>query len=149
MLMPTKILVPTDFSTYSDKALRQAFDIAKQYNAKVYVIHVVHEKITDTIDDYGITYPSYVKEIEGKMIDEAKKKMKEQIDKFPQSKELEIESDVQIGNISEAILQEEKNKGIDLIVIAPLGRSGIAKYLIGSVARNVLKGAKCPVLLTK
>ena len=149
MLMPTKILVPTDFSTYSDKALRQAFDIAKQYNAKVYVIHVVHEKITDTIDDYGITYPSYVKEIEGKMIDEAKKKMKEQIDKFPQSKELEIESDVQIGNVSEAILQEEKNKGIDLIVIASLGRSGIAKYLIGSVARNVLKGAKCPVLLTK
>jgi nucleotide-binding universal stress UspA family protein len=149
MLMPTKILVPTDFSTYSDKALRQAFDIAKQYNAKVYVIHVVHEKITDTIDDYGITYPSYVKEIEEKMIDEAKKKMKEQIDKFPQSKELEIESDVQIGNISEAILQEEKNKGIDLIVIASLGRSGIAKYLIGSVARNVLKGAKCPVLLTK
>ncbi len=149
MLMPTKILVPTDFSTYSDKALRQAFDIAKQYNAKVYVIHVVHEKITDTIDDYGITYPSYVKEIEGKMIDEAKKKMKEQIDKFPQSKELVIESDVQIGNVSEAILQEEKNKGIDLIVIASLGRSGIAKYLIGSVARNVLKGAKCPVLLTK
>lgn len=149
MLMPTKILVPTDFSTYSDKALRQAFDIAKQYNAKVYVIHVVHEKITDTIDDYGITYPSYVKEIEEKMIDEAKKKMKEQIDKFPQSKELVIESDVQIGNISEAILQEEKNKGIDLIVIASLGRSGIAKYLIGSVARNVLKGAKCPVLLTK
>ena len=149
MLMPTKILVPTDFSTYSDKALRQAFDIAKQYNAKVYVIHVVHEKITDTIDDYGITYPSYVKEIEEKMIDEAKKKMKEQIDKFPQSKELVIESDVQIGNVSEAILQEEKNKGIDLIVIASLGRSGIAKYLIGSVARNVLKGAKCPVLLTK
>ncbi len=149
MLMPTKILVPTDFSTYSDKALRQAFDIAKQYNAKVYVIHVVHEKITDTIDDYGITYPSYVKENEGKMIDEAKKKMKEQIDKFPQSKELVIESDVQIGNVSEAILQEEKNKGIDLIVIASLGRSGIAKYLIGSVARNVLKGAKCPVLLTK
>ena len=42
-----------------------------------------------------------------------------------------------------------KEKGIDLIVIASLGRSGIAKYLIGSVARNVLKGAKCPVLLTK
>jgi universal stress protein A len=34
-------------------------------------------------------------------------------------------------------------------VIASLGRSGIAKYLIGSVARNVLKGSKCPVLLTK
>ena len=149
MLIPTKILVPTDFSTYSDKALHQAFDIAKQYNAKVYVLHVVHEKLTDTIDDYGITYSSYIKEIETKMIDEAEKKMKEQIDKFPQAKELEIVSNVLIGNTSEAILEEEKSKGIDLIVIASLGRSGIAKYLIGSVARNVLKGAKCPVLLTK
>ncbi len=89
MLMPTKILVPTDFSAYSDKALRQAFDIAKQYNAKVYVLHVVHEKLTDTIDDYGITYPSYVKEIETKMTKEAKKKLKDQINKFPQTKELQ------------------------------------------------------------
>jgi universal stress protein A len=49
----------------------------------------------------------------------------------------------------EEILKEGKEQGIDLIVIASLGRSGIAKYLIGSVARNVLKGSKCPVLLTK
>ncbi len=149
MLMPTKILVPTDFSVHSDKALRQAFDIAKQYNAKVYVLHVVHEKLTDTIDDYGITYPSYVEEIERKMTEEAKKRLREQIEKFPHTKELEIVTDVLIGNTSEAILEEEKRKDIDLIVIASLGRSGIAKYLIGSVARNVLKGAKCPVLLTK
>jgi len=149
MLMPTKILVPTDFSTHSDKALRQALDIAKQYGAQVFVLHVVQEKVTDTIDDYGITYPSYVKEIETKMIDEAKKKLQEQIDKFPQAKELEIVSIVLIGKTSETILEEEKSKDIDLIVIASLGRSGIAKYLIGSVARNVLKGAKCPVLLTK
>jgi len=149
MLMPTKILVPTDFSTHSDKALRQALDIAKQYGAQVFVLHVVQEKVTDTIDDYGITYPSYVKEIETKMIDEAKKKLQEQIDKFPQAKELEIVSIVLIGKTSETILEEEKSKNIDLIVIASLGRSGIAKYLIGSVARNVLKGAKCPVLLTK
>jgi nucleotide-binding universal stress UspA family protein len=53
------------------------------------------------------------------------------------------------GNTAEAILEVEKSKGIDLIVIASLGKSGIAKYLIGGVARNVLKGAQCPVLLTK
>ena len=41
MLKPTKILVPTDFSEYSDKALKQAIDIAKQYNAEVYVLNVV------------------------------------------------------------------------------------------------------------
>jgi universal stress protein A len=149
MLMPTKILVPTDFSEYSDKALRQAFDIAKQYNAKVYVLHVIHEKMTDRIDDYGLTYPSYVREMETEMINGARMKLQKEIDKFPQTKKLEVFSDVVIGNPSEAILGEETSKGIDLIVIASLGRKGIAKYLIGSVARNVLKGSKCPVLLTK
>ena len=44
MLMPTKILVPTDFSEYSDKALEQALDIAKQYHAKVFLLHVIHEE---------------------------------------------------------------------------------------------------------
>ncbi|OPY77235.1 MAG: hypothetical protein A4E65_02833 [Syntrophorhabdus sp. PtaU1.Bin153] len=149
MLMPTKILVPTDFSEHSDKALRQAFDIAKQYKAMVYVLHVVHEKMGDRIDDYGLTYPAYVKDIETKMIEAARTQLQKQIDKFPQAKEVEVVSDVVIGNASEAILEEETKKGIDLIVIASLGRTGLAKYLIGSVARNVLKGSKCHVLLTK
>jgi len=149
MLMPTKILVPTDFSEYSDKALRQAFDIAQQYKAEVYVLHVIHEKMTDRIDDYGLTYPSYVKDMETEMINGARMKLQKEIDKFPQTKELEVFSDVVIGNPSEAILEEETSKGIDLVVIASLGRTGIAKYLIGGVARNVLKGSKCPVLLTK
>jgi nucleotide-binding universal stress UspA family protein len=149
MLAPTNILVPTDFSSYSDKALKQAFDIAKQYNAKVYVLHVIHEKMIDTIDDAGLSYPSYIKDMEKQMIEGARKKLQEEIDKFPQARELEVFFDVVIGNISEAILEEEKNRGIDLIVIASLGRTGIAKYLIGSVARNVLKWARGPVLLTK
>ena len=149
MLMPTKILVPTDFSEYSDKALRQAFDIAKQYKAKVYVIHVIHEKISDRLDAYGLSNPSYVKDLEIQMTDGATRQLQQQIEKFPQAKELEVVSEVVNGNTSEAILAEERNKGIDLIVIASLGRTGIAKYLIGSVARNVLKEAKCPVLLTK
>ena len=149
MLVPTKMHVPTDFSEYSDKALRQAFDIAKQYKAKVYVLHVIHEKLVDRIDDYGVTYSSYINDMETRMIDGAKMKLQQQIDKFPHTKELEVFSEVVIGNTSEAILETETSKGIDLIVIASLGRTGIAKYLIGSVARNVLKGAKCPVLLTK
>jgi nucleotide-binding universal stress UspA family protein len=147
MLKPTRILVPTDFSEYSKKALNQAFDIAKQYGAKVYLIHVLYGKNPyDTADG---TIPSYYEDMEKQTIEATRKKLQEEIDKFPQTKELEVSIEVISGNTSEAILAEEKNKGIDLIVIASLGRSGIAKYLIGSVARNVLKGAKCPVLLTK
>ncbi|MCK7474922.1 MAG: universal stress protein [Rhodopseudomonas palustris] len=76
MLIPTKILVPTDFSEYSDKALSQALDIAQEYKAKVYVLHVVHEKISHGIDDYGLT-PQSIKRMETKMVNGGQKDIAE------------------------------------------------------------------------
>lgn len=113
------------------------------------MLHVVHEKLSHSFDDYGLNILESIKLMEWEIINGAKMRLQKEIDKFPQTKELEVFSDVVIGNASEAILEEETSKGIDLIVIASLGRTGIAKYLIGGVARNVLKGTKCPVLLTK
>jgi nucleotide-binding universal stress UspA family protein len=150
--MPTKILVPTDFSGYSDKALQQALDIAVEYKAKVYVLHVVHERIqrvlTDDYSDIAIT-PKEIRKYERTLVKTAKNKLTKQIGKFPQSKEVEVIPQVVSGVPAEEILRAQEEKGIDLVVIASLGRTGIARYLIGGVARNVLKGAKCPVLLTK
>ena len=45
MLIPTKILVPTDFSEHSDRAFGQALDIAKDYSPKVFLLHVIHEAL--------------------------------------------------------------------------------------------------------
>jgi nucleotide-binding universal stress UspA family protein len=148
MLKPTKILVPTDFSEYSNKALGQAIDIAKQYNAKVFLLHVIEEHPIQTVDEYSIGI-EIVKELEDKIFAIAKEKMQKQYVKFNQDKNVEIITNIRVGISYEEILKEEQDKNIDLIVIASLGRTGIAKYLLGSVARNVLKGAKCPVLLTK
>jgi universal stress protein A len=148
MLKPTKILVPTDFSEYSDKALKQALDIAKQYGAKVFLLHVIHEELHQCVVDYCLTQEQ-MDQIKSQMTAGAQENLDKQVAKFPQSKEVEVATDIKLGISYEAILKEEQEKGIDLIVIASLGRSGIAKYIIGSVARNVLKGAKSPVLLTK
>jgi universal stress protein A len=152
MLRPTKILVPTDFSQFSDKALKQALDIAAQYNAKVYVLHVVNEKIhaalSDDYSDISITVKE-IQNLQKSMLSKAKNRLHEQLDKFPESKNVPVIQMVTSGVPYEEILREQEEKSIDLIVIASLGRTGIAKYLIGGVARNVLRGAKCPVLLTK
>lgn len=148
MPRPTNILVPTDFSEYSDRALRQALDIAKQYGSKIYILHVLPEEVYhvgELVDFTGDTLQT----IEKNKLATAKENLKKQLDKFPVAKETEVVADVKKGLCYEAILEEAAQRSIDLIVIASLGQSGIAKYLIGSVARNVLKGAKCPVLLTK
>ncbi len=148
MLKPTKILVPTDFSEFSDKALRQGLDIARQYNAKVYLLHVIHEEIHQCTVDFCISQEQ-VEQIKGQMRAAAQENIDKQVERMKNKNGVEVITDVKEGIPYEAILQEEKEKGIDLIVIASLGRTGLAKYIIGSVARNVLKGAKCPVLLTK
>ncbi|MBP1734146.1 MAG: UspA protein [Deltaproteobacteria bacterium] len=146
MLIPTKILVPTDFSEYSDRALGQALDIAKQYNAKVFLLHVVHESIH--LLDFTLPEDT-IRQMKDGAIPWAKEILQNQLGSFPQANEVEVATNVRQGIPYDEILKEGKEKGIDLIVIASLGRTGIAKYLIGSVARNVLKDSRCPVLLTK
>jgi nucleotide-binding universal stress UspA family protein len=146
MLIPTKILVPTDFSEYSDRALEQALDIAKDYSAKVFLLNVIHESIH--LLDFAL--PEDTRQL---MKDGAVpwtiEILQNHLDSFPQAREVEVAINVRKGLPYEEILKEGRDKNIDLIVIASLGKTGIAKYLIGSVARNVLKGSKCPVLLTK
>ncbi len=148
MFRPTKILVPTDFSEYSDKALQQAFDIAGQNSAKVYVLHVIHEEMHRCWVDYCLS-DEQMEQFKAQMRTGAQEDLQKQVAKFPEAKGLEITLDVKGGIPAEAILKEEQEKGIDLIVIGSLGRTGIAKYFLGSVTLNVLKGAKCPVLLAK
>ncbi len=150
MLMPTKILVPTDFSEYSDKALAQALDIAKQYDAEVFLLNVIHEELYSLGEGFALGLSQEVlQQIADLPRDEAEENLRNQLNKFPQAKEIKVATNIRQGVPYEEILKEAKEKGIDLIVIASLGRSGIAKYLIGGVARNVLRGSKCPVLLTK
>ena len=148
MLMPTRILVPTDFSEYSDRALGQALEIARQYKAKVFLLHVIHEDIYGAALEFALP-EERAQEFRDDMATGAKESLQKQLSYFPQAKEIDVVTNVRWGIPYNEILKEGKEQEIDLIVIASLGRSGIAKYLIGSVARNVLKGSKCPVLLIK
>ncbi len=148
MLKPTKILVPTDFSEYSDKALQQGIDIARQYNSQVYLFHVIPLDLTGVVVDYAIPAEA-IEGVAKQQVRTAMENMKAQLAKFPNATDVQVFMEVGSGVAYEEILKEEKRKGVDLIVIASLGRTGLAKYIIGSVSRNVLRHAGCPVLLTK
>jgi universal stress protein A len=152
MLMPKKILVPTDFSEYSDKALKQALDIAAEYGSEVHVLHVVDGKLESTMTpDFSemIINLKDIRGLERSLREMGELRLSEQLEKFPEAKNITVTHRVVNGIPYQEILREQEKKHADLIVIASLGQSGIAKYLIGGVARNVLKGATCPVLLTK
>lgn len=144
MFSPKTILVPTDFSEYSDVALEYAVDIAKQNNAKIYLLHVIGV-IRQCAADYCFDDET-MKELEQKSIDASQEMIQKQMDKF---KGIEIIPDIKKGTPYEEILEEQQGKKMDLIVIASHGRSGLLSHLIGSVAEKVARGAKCPVLLLR
>ena len=148
MFAPTKILVPTDFSEYSDKALAQALDIATQHHAKVYLLNVIHEEIHRCWMDFCLA-DEQMEEFANRMTAEVEENLKKQAAKFPEAAGVDLTWEVKNGIPFDVILKEEQKLGIDLIVIASFGRSGLVDFFMGSTARNVLKGAKGPVLLVK
>lgn len=147
MFAPKQILVPTDFSTYSDKALKEAIDIAKQYGSKIHLLHVINI-VQQCSVDYCMDN-AIVEELGKQSFDRAQKMVGEEINKFPESKAVTIIPEVKKGTPYDEILKDQKEKNIDLIVIASHGSTGLIHYFIGSVAERVTKGAKCPVLLLR
>jgi universal stress protein A len=145
MFTPKNILVPTDFSDFSDKALKKAVDIASQYKATIYLLHVV-DKVIQCAVDYCIDY-TLVEQIEQQSIKFAEEKLQKEANAIA-AKDIKIIFDVKKGDTYETILKEQQDKGIDLIVIASHGKTGLIHHL-GSVADKVVRGAKCPVLLIK
>ncbi len=148
MLTPTKILVATDFSRYSQKALEQALAIAKLCKAKTFCLHVLDGGSYNADQDFAVP-KDVVEQIEDDSLACDGESLKNQLDSFPQAKDVEVYTNIREVIPHEEILKEAKEQGIDMIVVASLGQSGNAQYLIGSVARKVLKGAMCSVLLTK
>lgn len=149
MFSPKRILVPTDFSNYSDNALRHALDIAKQYDAKVFLLHVIDEQLRQCMEDYCLS-DAVMKQLEQESITRSAGKLQQEINRLAnQPPDVKISGYVKRGVPHHEILQEQEEKDIDLIVMASHGRTGIQKILIGSVAEKVMRGAKCPVLLVR
>jgi universal stress protein A len=147
MFGPKSILVPTDFSEFSDKALAAAQDIAKKFNSKIYLLHVVDEGLHVCADEYCVD-PAVVKSLKVNSLKGAREKMQAEFSRISR-KGVNAECDVRQGTPYEEILKEQKKKKVDLIVMGSHGRTGFLKHLIGSVAERVSRTASCPVLLIR
>ncbi len=148
MFRPKKILVPMDFSDDADQAFQIALSIASKYQARIFLLHVIHSLIQPCVADYCIN-----KNIADLVINESivfsNEKLQEALEKNQAIGNIKVLYYVRTGRPYEEILQEASEREIDLIVIASHGKTGLKKYFIGSVAEKVMKEAKCPVLLIR
>jgi nucleotide-binding universal stress UspA family protein len=136
------ILVPTDFSLYSDRAMQYAAMLARAFKARILMIHVI-EPLTYSVTDTLTVTDHFValKTIAKPLLENARKKY--------QKRGLSVETDVLSGAPYREILQRARRAGVDMIVMGTHGRTGVEHFLLGSVAEKVVRLAPCPVVTVR
>ncbi len=127
-----KILVPIDFSAQSRAALGYATAFAKDCDAELLIVHVMHP---DTIRLEGV---DPVAAVEG--LDSTLHQVK------PPDPKIRCSYRLLEGLPAEAILDVAQSEAVEMIVMGTHGRSGLMRLVMGSVAEEVVRKAECPVL---
>ncbi|MFP4460546.1 MAG: universal stress protein [Candidatus Zixiibacteriota bacterium] len=142
MLNIKKILLPVDFSEFSKIAAPYAVDLARKFEADLFIIHVFDENILDPYyfgeDDYAEKYFMNLQ-----------KEFQEKIDDILEDIETEDINIIPIlanGAPFIEILKFTKKEKIDMMVVSTHGRSGLSQMFMGSTAEKVVRKSPCPVL---
>lgn len=133
------ILIATDLSEGSERIVQRAFELAKEFAAKLSIIHVV-----EPLPGYGYAFIAPA-EIEQQLIDEAKKQLKEIGKKYTID---DNNIHVLLGPTKAEIIEIAEQNQVDLIVVGTHIRHGLA-HLLGSTANAVIHSAKCDVLTVR
>jgi len=137
-----KILVPTDFSAHADEAFRVAHTLARAVGAEVILFHVARP-------------PAVVSEGGGLLANPGKGEPVNLWDRFqsiqPTDPKVRVEHEVIVTDRPSAthILDILEKLGCDLIVMGTHGHSRLQHLLFGSVAEEVVRRARCPVMVVK
>lgn len=138
------ILLPTDFSKISLSAAEYALELAHQYDAKIYLLHVLDKAPPIlAIRSLDLSKEKILESIEK----DAEISLQECLAKIKPIKDVEILPVIRKGVDYEEIINFAKEKKTDIIVIATHGRTGILHTLLGSVAEKVVRYSKTPVLV--
>jgi nucleotide-binding universal stress UspA family protein len=140
-----KILFPTDFSEGSFHALPYAVDLARHYNAKLCILHVIYDiaKATNShiphisADELYKGMADWAQEEIGKCCIEDVRGLKD------------VKRVILKGIPYEEIIKFAEDEKIDIIVIGTYSRVGLERFLFGSTAERVVRRAPCPVMTVR
>ncbi len=141
-----RILHPSDFSRASAGAFAKAVDMAKTNRAEMLVLHVLVPVLPFVGDGY--VSPKLYEEIEASARAQAQKQLNVLVAKAKKAgaraKSLLVE-----GIPHEQILRAARAKRADVVVLGTHGRTGLARFFVGSVASRVVSMGTCPVLTVR
>lgn len=148
-----KILVCTDGSESSQKALEEALVIAQGCNVEEAAVIHVHDPAMDAaFPHYENISAEQMKNFE-KMMETRKKEREKILSKaanFLEEKSIKTRTILKEGHISNTIVSVAKEEGFDMIVLGSRGLGGLKKFFLGSVSNAVVQEVEnCSVLVVK
>lgn len=142
-----KILVATDGSARSKKAANYGIELAKNLHADVLALFVV-DQISGCSLEECITIQTPVKTAKDILVNRGEKAT-EYVEEMGEQAGVSVTHLIVEGNPADQIIKVAVDQSVDLIVMGTLGSSGLAKFLIGSVAEKVIRHSPIPVLTVK
>lgn len=133
------ILCPVDFSSCGIAALDYASAFASEHRAELHIVHVYDEPFAYTDGGIAGFVPPADLEPEKRRFNEIS----------PTRPDVRFRREFIIGGPAERLIEYANNHAIDLIVMGTHGRTGVSRFLMGSVAEAVVRRAPCPVLTLK
>lgn len=144
------ILLPTDGSKLSDRAVKRGIEFAKEIDAKVTAVHVVPE--FRMVVEEGFVSPLSVelKTRYEKESQEHARKMLVKVEEIAEAAGVRCEAVAVVSDYPyQQIIEIAKKKKCDLIMMASHGRRGLSSILLGSETAKVLTHSKIPVLVVR
>lgn len=139
------ILVVTDFTEASRKALDEAVALAEQMKSTVHVLHIV-EKIEECAVDYCLSEEQIAGE-KSKLIDEARGRLDAEINRLKNTRGVNVVSDIRYGRTIDEILREEREKNINLLVIGPHPRKTAWQRFRTHLSEKLMERSSCDTLV--
>ncbi|MBR2255218.1 MAG: universal stress protein [Candidatus Methanomethylophilaceae archaeon] len=136
-----KILVPTDGSNNTMAAINKAMELAKAVNGSVTALFVVDQSML-----VNMPMDAAVRNVYGALTEEGQKAVDDVLN-IGKEAGVEVTPMVKDGTPFQVIIDESAN--FDVVVMGTLGRTGMSKLVMGSVADRVIRGAKCPVMVVR
>jgi nucleotide-binding universal stress UspA family protein len=147
----SKILIGIDDSTYAHNAAAYGFDIAHTYKAAVGLVHIIEPAVfPPDANDSLVGMPMGTIGIDqAELIDIQSRQSSSLIDSIKKeyAGELEVTSFTDFNITADGILSCAKQFNADLIVLGTHSRTGLDRFLMGSVAENVVRHSTIPVLV--
>jgi nucleotide-binding universal stress UspA family protein len=141
------IMHPTDFSRASSPAFKRAVDMAKDNRAQLLVVHVLASAAPIMMAD-GYVSPKAYQDMEAAARAGAQKELRRLAEQAKRSG-VRVRPLLLEGIAHERIAQAVRSRKADLLVIGTHGRTGFARFFLGSVASRVLAISPCPVLTVR